>query len=276
MALMREKDGKRLHVKSRLMGESLVSRKFIDALETAPQRRLFPDINILKIGGQSICDRGARALPAIIKEISENKKKHRMLITAGGGTRSRHIYAIGLEMGMPVGVIARFGSTISEQNALLVSMLLGPWGGIKIGHDDLLKLPNYYVQGCIPVTAGMPPYDLFALPHASDRIPLHRTDVGTLLLADLTGARSCIFIKDEDGLYTDDPKKNNRAKLIKRIGVSELLKRDQDDLIIERPCLEILRSSEVIKKIQIVNGLKKGNITAALSGRPVGTIITRD
>jgi molybdenum storage protein len=177
---------------------------------------------------------------------------------------------------MPVGVIAKFGSTISEQNALLVSMLLGPWGGIKISHDDLLKLPNYYVQGCIPVTAGMPPYDLFALPHASDRIPLHRTDVGTLLLADLTGARSCIFIKDEDGLYTDDPKKNKRAKLIPRISVSELLKRDQDDLIIERPCLEIMRDSEVIKKVQIVNGLKKGNITAALNGRNVGTVISRD
>jgi molybdenum storage protein len=276
MALMREKDGKRLHVKSKLMGESLVGKQFIAALETAPQRRLFPDINILKIGGQSICDRGAQALPAIIKEISTNKKKHKMLITAGGGTRSRHIYNIGLELGMPVGVIAKFGSTISEQNALLVSMLLGPWGGITIAHDDLLKLPNYYVQGCIPVTAGMPPYDLFALPHASNRIPIHRTDVGTLLLADLTGARSCIFIKDEDGLYTDDPKKNKRAKRIKKISVKALLKRDLEDLIIERPCLDILQSSEVIRKIQIVNGLKKGNITAALNGRPVGTVIVKD
>jgi len=276
MALVRDKDGKRLHVKSKLMGESLVSKKFIDGLDTAPQRRLFPDINILKIGGQSICDRGAHVLPGIIKEIAANKKKHKLLITTGGGTRSRHIYAIGLELGMPVGVIARFGSTISEQNALLVSMLLGPWGGIKITHADLLKLPNYYVQGCIPVTAGMPPYDLFALPHGKNRIPLHRTDVGTMLLADLTGARSCIFIKDEDGLYTDDPKKNRRAKLIPRISISKLLKRDQDDLIIERPCLEIMRDSEVIQKIQIINGLKKGNITAALSGKHVGTIIFKD
>lgn len=276
MALVREKDGRRLHVKSKLMGESLVSRKFIDSLKTAPQKRLFPEINILKIGGQSICDRGARALPGVINEIGACKKKYKMLLTTGGGTRSRHIYAIGLELGMPVGVIARFGSTISEQNALLVATLLGPWGGVKIGHDDLVKLPNYYAQGGIPVTHGMPPYDLFALPPPQGRIPIHRTDVGTLLLADLTGARSCIFIKDERGLYTDDPKKKKNTKFIPEISAKKLLQKNQDDLVIERPCLEILQNSEVIEKIQIINGLEKGNITAALNGKHVGTIIYRE
>ncbi|MDD5712219.1 MAG: uridine kinase [Smithellaceae bacterium] len=273
MALIREKDGRRLHVKSRLMGESLVSKTLLDELETAPQERLFPDINILKIGGQSICDRGAKALPAVIAEIAANKEKCRMLLTTGGGTRSRHIYSIGLELGMPVGIIARFGSTISEQNALLVSTLLGPWGGVKIGHDDLVKLPNYYAQGCIPVTHGMPPYDLFAIPPAKGRIPIHRTDVGTMLLADLTGAKSCIFIKDEKGLYTDDPKKNAKAKFIAEISAQELLERDQDDLIIERPCLEILMHSEVIEKVHIISGLVKGNITKTLRGKQVGAII---
>ena len=69
MALVREKDGKRLHVKSALMGESLVSKEFISQLDIAPQERLYPDIAIMKIGGQSICDRGVKALPAILKEI---------------------------------------------------------------------------------------------------------------------------------------------------------------------------------------------------------------
>ncbi|MGB7574647.1 MAG: uridine kinase [Thermodesulfobacteriota bacterium] len=273
MALIRERDGKRLHVKSRLMGESLVSKSFIEGLEVAPQQRLFPDVNILKIGGQSICDRGIRAVPAVIKEIAANKEKHKMLITTGGGTRSRHIYAIGLELGMPTGIIAKFGSSVSEQNALLISMLLSPWGGIKIGHDEIVKLPTYFSQGCIPVMHGMPPYDYFAIPPATGRIPVHRTDVGTLILADLIGARSCIFIKDEDGLYSDDPKKNSDAEFIGEIGAEQLLKRSLDDLIIERPCIEILQNSHVIHQIQIINGLEEGNITKALNGEKVGTII---
>ena len=273
MALIRERDGKRLHVKSRLMGESLVSKSFIEGLEVAPQQRLFPDVNILKIGGQSICDRGIRAVPAVIKEIAANKEKHKMLITTGGGTRSRHIYAIGLELGMPTGIIAKFGSSVSEQNALLISMLLSPWGGIKIGHDEIVKLPTYFSQGCIPVMHGMPPYDYFAIPPATGRIPIHRTDVGTLILADLIGARSCIFIKDEKGLYSDDPKKNADAEFIGEIGADQLLRRRLDDLIIERPCMEILQNSHVIHQIQIINGLEEGNITKALNGEKVGTII---
>ena len=276
MALVRERNGKRLHVKSRLMGESLVSKTFIEELKTAPQQRLFPDVNILKIGGQSICDRGVKVVPNIIKEIVANKEKHKMLITTGGGTRSRHIYTIGLELGMPTGIIAKFGSSISEQNALLISMLLSPWGGIKIGHDEIVKLSTYFSQDCIPVMHGMPPYDYFAIPPAKGRIPIHRTDVGTLILADLIGARSCIFIKDEKGLYSDDPKKNPKAKFIDKIGAKELMQRDQDDLIIERPCLEILQNSEVINQIQIIDGLKEGNITKALEGEHVGTIIHKE
>lgn len=255
------------------MGESLVSKSFMESFTVAPQRRLFPDVNIIKIGGQSICDRGVKALPPIIAEIVANKEAHKMLITTGGGTRSRHIYSIGLELGMPTGIIAKFGSSISEQNALLVSTLLSSWGGIKIGHDEVIKLSIYFAQGCIPVMHGVPPYDYFALPAKGWRIPIHRTDVGTLILADLIGARSCIYVKDEEGLYTDDPKKNSDAEFVPEISASELLAQDYDDLIIERPCLEILQNSEVIDSIQIVNGQKEGNITRALKGEHVGTII---
>jgi molybdenum storage protein len=276
MGLIRDRDGRRLHVKSKLMGESLVSKSFLDGFETAPQRRLFPDVNVLKIGGQSLCDLGKRALPAIAEEIAANKDEHKMLLTTGGGTRSRHIYAIGLELGMPTGIIAKFGSSVSEQNALLVATLLSYAGGIKIGHDEILKLPTYFAQGCIPVIHGMPPYDYFAIPSSDWRVPIHRTDVGTLIVADLIGAKSCILVKDEKGLYTDNPKKKRDAAFISEITARELISRELNDLIIERPCLEILENSEVIGKIQIINGLERGNITRALKGEAVGTVIYKE
>jgi len=275
MALIRDKDGKRLHVKSKLMGESLVSKEFIDQLDIAPQERLYPDVAIIKIGGQSICDRGVKALPAILKEIVANREKNKILITTGGGTRSRHIYTIGLEMGMPTGIIARFGSMISDQNALMVATLLSPWGGIKMSHSDIVKLPTYFAEGIIPVMHGMPPYDYFAIKPEKGRIPIHRTDVGLVILGDLIGSRRILFIKDEDGLYTEDPKKNPKAEFIPKIGAKDLIERDQDDLVIERPCLEIIQNSEVIDSVQVINGTVPGNITKALAGEHVGTIIYR-
>lgn len=276
MALVRDKDGKRLHVKSRLMGESLVGKQFLQSLDIAPQVRLYPDVALMKIGGQSICDRGIRALPDILKEIVACRAEHKILITTGGGTRSRHIYAIALEMGMPTGVIARFGSTISEQNALMIATLLSPWGGVKISHSDIVKLPTYFAQGIIPVMHGMPPYDYFAIKPPTGRIPIHRTDVGLVILADLIGARNVLFIKDENGLYTDDPKKNPDAGFIPKIGARELMERNLEDLVIERPCLDIIQNSEVIESVQVINGLTPGNIQGALRGEHVGTIIYKE
>ncbi len=273
MALIRERDGKRLHIKSKLMGESLVSKTLLDDLNVVPQQRLFPDVNIMKVGGQSISDRGAKALPQVVKEIGMNRDKHKMLVTTGGGTRSRHIYSIGMELGMPTGMMGKFGSAISEQNALLVATLLSQWGGIKIGADQILELSLYYDQKAIPVIAAMPPYDLFSVPSRNGRIPNLRTDSGTIILADLIGAKSCIFIKDENGLYTDDPKKNPDAVMIPKISAEELIEKDLPDLAIERSCLTILQDSEVVNSIQIINGLIEGNITKALEGEHVGTII---
>lgn len=46
-----------------------------------------------------------------------------------------------------------------------------------------------------------------------------------------------------------------------------------DDLVIERPCLEIIQYSEVIERVQIINGLVPDNITRAMNGEHVGTYI---
>jgi molybdenum storage protein len=157
----------------------------------------------------------------------------------------------------------------------MIATLLSPWGGVKISHSDIVKLPTFFAEKIIPVMHGMPPYDYFAIKPKVGRIPIHRTDVGLVILADLIGSRTILFIKDENGLYEDDPKKNPKAKFIARIGAKDLLESDLDDLVIERPCLEIIQNSEVIDQVQIVNGLVEGNITRALRGEHVGTIIHR-
>jgi molybdenum storage protein len=276
MALIREKDSKRLHIKSKLMGESLVGKTFLKNLEYVKPFKFLPQVNVLKIGGQSITDIGAAAILPIIGEIVENAKKHKMIISTGGGTRSRHIYAIAMELGMPTGVIAKLGQSVSEQNALLLTTLLSPYGGIKVGHDDLPKLGAYFAQGCIPVIHGMPPYGYWEHLPSQGRLPQHRTDVGAYLLAEVIGAKRSIYVKDVDGLYTDNPKVDPDAVFIPKIGAGELIARDFDDLVVERAVLDLLLNSQNVGEIQIINGLKAGNIAKALDGEHVGTIIFKD
>jgi len=276
MALIREKDSQKLHVKSKLMGESLVSKSFLQSLEEKEPFKVCPYATVIKLGGQSITDYGAKSLLPILQEIVQNAKEHKMIISSGGGTRSRHVYAIAMDLGMPTGIISKLGQSVSEQNALMISTLLSPYNGIKIGHDDLPKLGLYFSQGCIPVIHGMPPYGYWEHLPAQGLLPPNRTDVGAYLLAEVLGAKQCIFVKDEDGLYTDNPKVASDVKFIPKVGAKELLDMDLDDLIVERGVLEMMQNARNVTQIQIINGLKEGNITRALNGEHVGTIIYKD
>ena len=83
-----------------------------------------------------------------------------------------------------------------------------------------------------------------------------------------------IFVKDEDGLYTANPKTDPDAKLIESVTVDELIAMDLPDLVIERPLLELMRNARHVKIVQVINGLKPGLIARALAGEHVGTIIT--
>jgi molybdenum storage protein len=85
-----------------------------------------------------------------------------------------------------------------------------------------------------------------------------------------------IFIKDERGLYTADPKKDKNATFIPQITVSELKAMDLQDVVVERAVLDLMETAEHGRRIQVVNGLEPGNITRALNGEQVGTVITSD
>lgn len=253
------------------MSESLMDKSLLAGTDAGAVYRPMPDLVVVKIGGQSIIDRGRRVLLPILDELVEARRLHKIVIATGGGTRARHAYAIATDLGMPTGVLAHLGSSISEQNALMVAILLTQHGGIQIDHGDLPKLAAYMALGSIPVVHAMPPYGLFERPPALGRIPPHRTDVGTFLLAEVMGAQRCILIKDEQGLYTADPKKEPTAKFIPEIEVNELLALDLNDLAVERSMLETLRNARSLREVYIINGLERGNVTRALTGEHVGT-----
>ena len=260
-------------IESQLSGQSLNDKKLLEATEQTEAIKILPDVNVIKIGGQSIMDRGRAALYPLLDEIVENKQRHRMLLCAGGGTRARHAYHIAMDLELPTGVIAAVGQATPRQNARMLQMLLAPHGGLFLLEGDFEKLPLYFAMNCLPIMSGMPPYEYWEKLPEEGRIPPNRTDSGTYLTAEFLGARSCIFVKDEDGLYTEDPKKNPKANHIPKIGAQELLKMDLEDLIIERVVLENILNAKHVRELQIINGLKKGNLTRALNGEHVGTMI---
>jgi len=277
----KEKSG-RLHIDTPLMGESLVDKDLLRRTESREYFRMHPDINVLKIGGQSIMDRGATVLHPILEVLVRAKESHKILLMTGGGSRARHVYSIGVDLGMPTGVLSKLGDKVSWQNAEMLAVLLAKHGGVKIGHgDNLEQLTMFCRLGYLPITYGIPPYGFFEHPAELGSIPPHRTDCGAFLLAENIGARSLIFLKDEAGLYEKDPKKvsaeeRKKLKLFDRITVEELLKLDLEDLIIERPILTLFQRAKCLQQIQIIDAVRNPrHILEALEGKPVGTIIAK-
>ena len=280
--LIREKDEKgRLHIDTPLLGESLVGKALLRKTESEDYFRMQPDVNVLKIGGQSIMDRGAKALLPILDALVKAKNEHKILLMTGGGTRARHVYNIGVDLGMPTGVLSKLGDKVSWQNAEMLSVLLAKHGGVKIGHGDHLEQLNMFCQlGYLPITTGIPPYGFFEHPAELGSIPPHRTDSGAFLLAENIGAKSLIFLKDERGMYENDPKKaksRDALKFFDKIHVDELIAMDLEDLIVERPVLTFLKNAKTLKQFQIIDALRHPeHIHAALAGEHVGTIIYKD
>src|SRR5207244_12605235 len=103
-----------------LMGASPTDETQMGLLDRQTVIQILPDANVIKIGGQSFIDRGRAAVFPLIEEVVENLPRHKMIIGTGAGTRARHAYSVGLDLGVPHGVLSVVVFFRSLQSAELV------------------------------------------------------------------------------------------------------------------------------------------------------------
>ena len=259
-----------------LINGSLTDKSLLEQTSEQPVFKVLPKANVIKIGGQSIIDRGRSAVLPILDELVENLPEHKMIIGTGAGTRARHAYSVGVDLGMPTGVLSVLGTFVSMQNARMIHFMMAKHGIPFIEPIQFPQLPLYLAERQAVIFFGMPPYVFWQRNPEIGRLPAHRTDSGSYLISEMFGTRSMIYIKDENGLYTADPKKDKNATFIPKITVDEMFEMDLPDSVVETPVLEFMKKAEVRRDIQIINGLIPGNITKALNGEHVGTIISAE
>ena len=69
---------------------SLSDADLLQHSKSSPDFAILPWVNVVKIGGQSIMDRGRPAVYPLVSEIVANLGKHKMILGTGAGTRARH------------------------------------------------------------------------------------------------------------------------------------------------------------------------------------------
>jgi molybdenum storage protein len=267
----------RTHIESPLMRESLVDRRVVAKTHSEREFAIMPDVLLVGLGGHSIFDRGKETLIPIVNEISAARAVHKnLVIGVGGGTRVRHTVSIALDLGLPTGGVAQLVGAMEELNAVLLNALLAKHGSIVMQREHFWELPLYLESGMLPIVISIPPYHFWEPPPEGGPLPSHGSDFGLFIVAEVLGMRKVIFVKDEDGLYTADPKKNKDAKLYRRVGLSKLLAEMPDELILDRQLFDAWRTARHVRTVQIVNGTRPGELTRALAGEDVGTIIEKE
>lgn len=276
---MTETNDHRHHMASLLMRESLLDKGVMESTEAteAPVVAMLPDTHVLKIGARSILDAGRSATYPVVEALGEALAEHRLIIGTGGGARTRHVFSIGLDLGLPTGVLAELSAADALGNAHILGALLAPHGVVAIPPEMFGHLLPLFVRA-VPgvIFNGVPPYSLWEHPPGVGRIPPHRTDVGCFLLAECFGCASLTLVKDVDGVHEADPKHEPGAKLIDEIGASELEARDLPSLPFDRMLLRLLNTARLLKRFQVINGHRPETIAAALRGDHVGTIVHAD
>ena len=261
------------HVASPLARQTLLDSELTRPVAGGHPIRILPWVQVVKIGGCSIMDRGPEAILPVVDELRRLLPEHRLLILTGAGIRARHLYSVGLDLGLPVGSLAPLAASEAGQNGHILACLLAPEGVSYVEHPTIAnQLAIHLTAARAVVGSAFPPYHHHEFP--SSRLPIHRADTGAFLLADALGAAGLTIVEDVDGVYTIDPKNPGReqAQLLRETNVAELAKH-QGTLPIDRTLIEVMATARHLERVQVINGLVPGRLTAALRGEHVGTII---
>src|SRR5262249_30341552 len=114
-----------------LMRESLLDKDVQRATET-PVFRMLPEAHVIKIGGRSIMDAGREVVYPVVDALARSLETNKLIIGTGGGVRSRHVFSIGIDLGLPTGVLAQLAMADSLANAHILGTLLAPYGVVAI------------------------------------------------------------------------------------------------------------------------------------------------
>ena len=260
-----------------LLEGSLTDEGLLKATESAPDFRILPDATVLKIGGQTIMDRGRAAVYPVVEELVAAKADHQLLIGTGAGTRARHLYSIAAGVGLPTGVLTGVGSAVAGQNAEMLGLLMAKHGVPVVGGAGLSAMPLILDQVHAVIFGGMPPYGMWmrlsgarADPAVPDgRRLLHGGRELRVQGHDLRQGRERAVQRqpqDEPGRRVHPRDHGRRAEGPGPARLDHRVPRLRPDEV--GPARPVrCRSS---------TGCVPGNITRALAGEHVGTIITAD
>jgi uridylate kinase len=228
---------------------------------------------LLKLSGESFCEQGGfgiegeqlESIAARIAEVSKLGPQVAVVVGAGNFIRGNQFSEktqiprnTADYMGMLTTIInacalqeaiEKTGQPTRVMSAIEVEALCEPF--------ILRRAMRHFEQGRVVILAG------------GTGNPFFTTDTCAALRAAELEANLLIKATKVDGVYSDDPKKNPKAKLFDKLTYQEVLEKNLR--VMDHAAISLCRENKI--PIIVLNIFKKGNITKAIRGESVGTVI---
>ena len=188
---------------------------------------------------------------------------NQLVVVAGGGQNARVYIEAARKLGADESTCDLLGIEITRANAELLRLAIGDAASPKIP-VTLSELNHHAREGRAVVVGGFQPGQ--------------STNAVAALAAEITRASLLVNATDVDGVYTEDPKKYPKAKLLKSVSVDKLLTWAMaGDVyagkyeLLDPVALKIMQRAKI--PTRFVSLVSAENIIGALRGRDIGTLV---
>ncbi len=222
---------------------------------------------VVKLGG-ALFPRDLEASPikSMAKTLSEfaGQEKNKLVIVVGGGANARAYIETARKLEADESTSDLLGIQITKANAQLMTVALESEGVSAPVASDVAMLSSLLRTSQVVVIGGLQPGQ--------------STNAVAALASEITRTNILVNATDVEGVYTEDPKKNRQARLLKTISAAKLLEMALAGHVfagsyelLDPIAIKTLQRSRI--PTRIVSILDPENIIKAIDGKSVGTLV---
>ena len=165
---------------------------------------------VIKVGGSLAKSQSLKKLCKTLERISKN---HKYIIVPGGGEFADVVRSLDKKFHLSTTISHKMAILAMDQYGLFLSDLMDAFMTTK------LREPRPFPKKPVIFLPSRHMFEKDPLPNCWDVT----SDSIAAYVASKLGIKKLILIKDVDGVYSSDPKKNLNAKLVKKISAKKLL-----------------------------------------------------
>jgi uridylate kinase len=218
---------------------------------------------VLRIGGSVLgSPPSAKVVNAYADVISDlNYEGHSIAVIVGGGPISREYIKSAADMGLSSYQQDTVAIHASRLNARLVAMKLGGVSSVPTSIDGMLQR---LARNRVAVMGGLKPGIT--------------TDTVAAIVAQRWRADILVKASDQNGIYTEDPRVNKKAKKLDKITYDKMKEilggshRPGIHSIVDPVAVDQLTESRV--RLVVLNGNDPKAVVKAIHGEKIGTVVS--